>query len=244
MKSFLSKPIRNLFPIFVIAVATLGQIMAEEPKPPAEWVAWANWAEKQSPISDESGHGPDIGSDEWATALDRRLGITDKDGHGPDLKSEEWKSAAERKLIIEAASPPADAADSGEKRKRLSSHDTEARFLGIKDHRCMGLTALCPDRCGHSGKLARFEILKYISFRKSGEYGDPKQKEFVILIEDNEGNPKVSEKTLEAIRALKSGEEVRLKWNHDYVTREGSSFPERHITEVSPHEKPPLLESE
>ena len=32
------------------------------------------------------------------------------------------------------------------KRETLASHETRAEFLGIEDHVCRGLTALCPDR--------------------------------------------------------------------------------------------------
>jgi hypothetical protein len=93
----------------------------------------------------------------------------------------------------------------------------------------MGLTSLCPDRCGHSGKLASFGILKYEQYEKPGEYGDPKQEEFQFLIEDNMGNRKVPDEIRTATLSLKEGEKVRLKWNHDYVTKNGASFPERTV---------------
>jgi len=41
----------------------------------------------------------------------------------------------------------------------------------------------------------------------------------------------------DAILELKEGAKVRLKWNHDYVTREGSSSPERPITMLEKHNK-------
>lgn len=44
---------------------------------------------------------------------------------------------------------------------------------------------LCPDRCGHSGKLATFAIVKYLRYEKPGEFGDPRQEQFLVLIEDN-----------------------------------------------------------
>ena len=54
-----------------------------------------------------------------------------------------------------------------------------------------------------------------------------------MLIEDNMNNPKVSAAIRDAIAALKPGDQVHLKWNHDYVTQGGSKFPERPITEIS-----------
>ena len=120
------------------------------------------------------------------------------------------------------------------KTELLSSHDTKARFTGIADHKCMGRTALCPDRCGHSGKLATFEITEYLAYEKPGEYGDPKQETFQVLLEDNMGNLKVSAPIAKAIRALKPGDLVHLKWNHNYVTKDGASSPDRPIQLVEP----------
>lgn len=193
--------------------------------PPKAWGEWAAWVEAQKPVTDKDGHGPDIGSDEWASALGKRLKISDAAGHGPDVKSEEWRAAVEKKLA-----PPAAPKDD---RQLLSSHDTVATFEGLTDHRCMGRTSLCPDRCGESGKLATFKITKYLAYEKPGEYGDPKQDKFMLLIEDTQKNAKVAEPILKAITALKPGDTVRLKWNHDYVTREGSKSPERPIVSLT-----------
>lgn len=201
--------------LLLIALASF--TFAQEPAP-KEWSAWAAWAEKLHPVTDAQGHGPDIGSDEWANALAKRLGVIDAAGHGPDLKSDEWRAAVEKKLMPK------------EKRELLSAHDTIARFASLKDHKCMGLTSMCPDRCGHSGKLAAFEIVKYLNYEKPGEFGDPKQEQFQILIEDNMRNVKAPAEIRDAILALKPGDSVHLKWNHDYVTRNGTSSPERPIT--------------
>lgn len=193
--------------------------------PPKAWAEWAAWVEARKPVTDKDGHGPDIGSDEWANALGKRLKITDAAGHGPDVKSEEWRAAVEQKLAPPAAPR--------EQRQLLSSHDTLATFEGISDHRCMGATRLCPDRCGSSGKLATFKITRYLAYAKPGEYGDPKQDKFMVLIEDTQKNAKVAEPILKAINALKPGDIVRLKWNHDYVTRERSKSPERPIVSLT-----------
>lgn len=191
--------------------------------PPEDWNEWARWAEKQRPVTDAQGHGPDIGSDEWANALAKKLRISD----GPAIGSKEWRQAVERKLAPKAAPAPA------QQRELLSSHDTVARFAGLKEHRCRGLTSLCPDRCGESGKLATFDIVRYLDYRKPGEYGDPKQAQFLVLVEDNMGNAKVPAAILDAVHALKPGDLVRLQWNHDYVTQEGAKFPERPIRALS-----------
>lgn len=115
----------------------------------------------------------------------------------------------------------------------LSSHSTVAEFAGIKEHRCMGRTALCPDNCGDSGSLAVFKIISYIDYQKPGKYGDPKSAKFQILIEDNKGNVKIDKKIIATIKELKAGDTVTLKWNHDYVTKNSSTFPVRTIVELT-----------
>lgn len=119
-----------------------------------------------------------------------------------------------------------------EKRELLSSHSTVAKFTGIKDHTCMGKTGLCPDRCGSSGKLATFEIIEYLDYKKPGEYGDPKQTTFQVLIKDNHGVAKIPAEILAIIETLKPDTKVKLSWNHDYVTKDRSSSPERVITKL------------
>ncbi len=193
---------------------------------------WAKRIEKIHPVTDAAGHGPDIGSPEWSGAVDKKLRITDAAGHGPDLGSMEWRRAVEKKLRLDTAFVPE------KTRELLSAHSTVSRFEGVKDHQCLGLTALCPDRCGESGKLATFTIIKYLRYEKRGEYGDPKQEQFLVLIEDNMKNPKVSPAIRDAILALKPGDLVELDWNHDYVTQAGSKFPERPIIRISPKNSP------
>ena len=206
--------------ILLITGLTIAQEAA-----PKDWSSWAKWAEQIYPITDDQGHGPDVGSDEWANALAKRLGIIDAASHGPDLKSDEWRVAVEKKIKPQ------------EQRELLSAHETTARFTGLKEHTCMGSTSLCPDRCGESGKLATFEIIEYIKYEKPGEYGDPKQERFQILIEDNQKNLRVPAGIHAAILGLKSGDTVHMKWNHDYVTRGGSKSPERVIALLEKKEK-------
>ena len=114
----------------------------------------------------------------------------------------------------------------------LSSHMTIARFDGLKDHKCMGLTTLCPDRCGDSGKLAIFTIDKYVKYQKPGEYGDPEQKQYMIMYENTLGKSELTPEDKELISTLNPGDPVLLCWNHNYITDEesGSSYPERPLT--------------
>lgn len=139
---------------------------------------------------------------------------------------------------IRADDKPADAPkpEGAETRKLLSEHHTVAKFTGIQFHRCLGLTALCPDNCGHSGDFASFEIVAYLSYTKAGEYGDPQATTFMFQVDDNHKTLKVSKELAGIARGLQAGDTVLLDWRHDYVTRKeaggSSSFPERPITKL------------
>ena len=126
----------------------------------------------------------------------------------------------------------ADTAPAGSKRELLSSHQTVAQFEGITEHKCLGKTSQCPDRCGSSGDLATFKIVKYLAYEKPGQYGDAKQTKFSFLVQDNMKNVKVPAAIKEAVESLKPGDYVRLNWRHDYVTGGGSSSPERPIESI------------
>ena len=119
-----------------------------------------------------------------------------------------------------------------EKRQLLAIHETLAVFDGLEYRLCRGRTSLCPEKCGHSGEFARFTIKKYLKYEKPGEYGDPEQKDFLVQVSDFHKKPKGDPKLLAAVKGLKAGDHVLLSWRHDYVTREGASFPERPITKL------------
>jgi hypothetical protein len=144
--------------------------------------------------------------------------------------------SAARTLILAAlavlglTSGPVRGAEDG--RKTLSEHDTVAVFDGTRARQCMGLTTLCPNDCGHSGTMASFTIKGYVRYVKDGEYGDPKTNRFMFLVEDNKKNLKVSKEIADTVTSLKPGDLVCLKWKHDYVTKDRSSFPERPITQI------------
>ena len=119
-----------------------------------------------------------------------------------------------------------------EQREMLSEHETVAEFQGLKDRKCMGKTSLCPDRCGHSGQLAEFKIVKYLAYKKPGQYGDPRQDRYMFLVQNNLGKKFVTEEQEGVLKALKVGDLVLFSYRHDYVTRDGSKFPERVVTKL------------
>jgi hypothetical protein len=121
-----------------------------------------------------------------------------------------------------------------DKREMLSKHQTVAQFTGISYHQCRGLTSLCPDKCGESGDLASFHILKYLAYEKPGQYGDEQQKDYQFLVQDNMKKRKVSPELKAKIDGLQPNAYVLLDWQHDYVTKGGSKFPERIVIQLKP----------
>lgn len=120
----------------------------------------------------------------------------------------------------------------GEKHELLAEQETVAEFRGLEYQQCRGRTALCPDKCGHSGNFARFRILKYLVYKRPGKYGDPQKEEFMTQVDDNLGQLKLPEEQVKLLRELKPADEVRLGWRHDYVTQDGASRPERPLTGI------------
>jgi hypothetical protein len=119
-----------------------------------------------------------------------------------------------------------------EKREQLAHHATLAVLRKVEFRECRGLTSLCPKECGHSGMFADFAIKKYLRYEKLGEFGDPKQTNFLIQVSDFDKRPKGDPATLKTIQSLKEGDFVLLTWNHDYVTKKGSSSPERPLVKL------------
>lgn len=114
----------------------------------------------------------------------------------------------------------------------LSRHETVAEFQGTKHHKCVGLTSLCPEKCGHSGTLATFKIVNYLTYEKLGKYGDPKCDEFAFLVEDNMKHAMVPAEIRAAVNALKQGDIVLLSWSHNYVTVSGNPGPQQPISRL------------
>lgn len=129
--------------------------------------------------------------------------------------------------------PASDAADTPkEKRELLARHETLAVFEGVNYRLCRGLTSRCPKACGDSGEFASFGIKKYLKYEQPGQYGDPEQETFLVQVSDYDKGPKGDPRILETVKSLKKGDHVLLSWHHDYVTKEGSSFPERPLVKL------------
>lgn len=143
--------------------------------------------------------------------------------------------------ILGSVTATASAAEApAEKREVLAEHETIAVFAGLQYRKCMGMTTQCPEECGDSGEFAVFNIFKYTRYQQNGKYGG-KQKVYLIQVSDFHRKPKGDPKILELVRGFKPGDYVQLFWRHDYVTRDGASFPQRPIVKL---EKLPADEAE
>ena len=119
----------------------------------------------------------------------------------------------------------------------LSTHQTLARFEGVEDVPCRHMTSLCPDRCDHGGKYAKFTIVEYTAYDLAGKYGDPKQTSFLVRVAHKDGSPDTAtpEPLRRVIAELSVGQVVGLDWAHVYVTdpETGSKWPERIVTKLA-----------
>lgn len=113
-------------------------------------------------------------------------------------------------------------------RELLSFHDAIATYEGSKINKCRHMTALCPDKCGHTKTVATFKVVKYNKYEKKGEYGDPKADMFITAIED------MPKEFVDKLEKMKKGDVVRIVWKHEYVKDNGNMYPERTLQELTP----------
>jgi hypothetical protein len=134
---------------------------------------------------------------------------------------------------IVAAAEGARSPDKKPKLDTLAVHRTIARFEGAPYRLCRGLTAMCPDRCGHSGEFATFTIVEYLKYEKPGKYGDPRQTQFSFQVSGFDRKPKGDPKLRTIVSGLKKGDLVLLGWDHLYgEVKPGLTSPVRPVVEL------------
>lgn len=114
----------------------------------------------------------------------------------------------------------------------LATHQAIAEFVGTQHFPCRHMTSLCPDKCTHAHDAAVFNIVEYEIYEKPGKYGDEKQSIYRVRLDNNGPTDKQEPELLAAIKELIPGQRVRLRWDHIYVTQNGSKFPERPLRSV------------
>ena len=103
-----------------------------------------------------------------------------------------------------------------------------ATFMGASERPCLHRTALCPDRCAHATTTFAFRLETCEAIRGA----DSANAKWVTPLKAGDehcvGLADLGEHA-EAARRLEVGQRVALQWRHEYVTREGASFPERPV---------------
>ncbi|MCT4665217.1 MAG: hypothetical protein N4A45_08310 [Flavobacteriales bacterium] len=97
-------------------------------------------------------------------------------------------------------------------------HIFDATFSKTKYHKCMGMTADCPDKCGNSGEYANFEITRYKKFDGKGEGGSQKLETYQKQISDF-NKKRFNDESVRIIESLKPGDQVEIQVNYIYDTR-------------------------
>lgn len=133
-------------------------------------------------------------------------------------------------LMSAALLPSVYASPLPEKAELLASNTVVAQYLAMEERPCMGRTALCPDRCGHALRLARFLVLSNEQYEKSGQYGDDKAEPGNLLLLDAANEvPGQSELVLQRLAELKPGQVVRIVQRHYYAEYNGVHTPIRPV---------------
>ncbi|WP_276967958.1 DUF4377 domain-containing protein [Chryseobacterium sp.] len=118
------------------------------------------------------------------------------------------------------------------KKPFTSSHLFTARYNGTDFHQCMGRTALCPDRCGESGNLAKFSIIDYKNHLINGKAGTEKLKEYAVLISDYYKKD-LNKPYVAAIKSLNKGDIVTINLDFVYDTTQPVVKTEQKIISIT-----------
>ena len=121
-------------------------------------------------------------------------------------------------LMMAAVLPSVFASPLPEKAELLASNTVVAQYVATESRPCYGRTALCPDRCGHALRVAKFRVLSNEAYDKPGKYGDDKAEAGNLLVIDAANDvPGQDESILRKLAGLKPGQVVRIKQNHYYA---------------------------
>lgn len=136
-------------------------------------------------------------------------------------------------LMLPVAFPALLASPLPEKAELLASNTVVAQYVTTELRPCHGRTALCPDRCAHAVKVARFRVLSNESYEQYGPYGDDKAAAGnLMLIDAGADVPGQPEGIIQKLAGLKPGQVVHMTQKHYYAELEGCHSPVRPITQL------------
>lgn len=120
-----------------------------------------------------------------------------------------------------------------EKAELLASNTIVAKYRDTVEQPCRFMTALCPDKCDHATRLARFEVLANENYQHPGKYGDEKlEPGELALVDVKKEIPGQSHRVAEFIDDLLPGDTVRLTICHYYVQQGQGHFPVRPVVRI------------
>jgi hypothetical protein len=114
----------------------------------------------------------------------------------------------------------------------LALHRAIAEFAGIQHFPCRHMTSLCPGKCNHAHDSAVFRIVEYELHEKPGRHGNEKQSVYHVRLDQKVEAEQQDPAVLAIIQGLTPGQKVRIHWEHIYVTKDGSKWPERPLRTI------------
>jgi hypothetical protein len=130
-----------------------------------------------------------------------------------------------------------------ENAKLLASNTVVAQYMGLMELPCRGMTADCPDKCGHGTKVARFRVVRNEAYSKSGKYGDDKiEPASILMVDVKNPTPGQDDAALGAfVSTLTQGDKVRLTQAHYYGLVGSAMTPFRPVTKVEKLDSAPAV---
>lgn len=122
-----------------------------------------------------------------------------------------------------------------QKKPFTSTHIFNAIYDGTKFHKCLGMTANCPEKCGSSGNMATFKVTNYKEFLVNGQAGNEKLTEYSVLISDYYQKD-LDKPYVPVIKSLKKGEEVIIHLEFVYDTTQSTVSTVENLISITPND--------
>ena len=130
--------------------------------------------------------------------------------------------------------PGLQASPMSENAQVLASNSFEAAYLGLMELPCRGMTADCPDKCGHATKVARFRVIRNVDYAQNSEYGDEKVAPgSIVMVDVKKPTPGQDDAAIfELIDKLELGNKVIMPQEHCYGEIGNLMTPFRPVTKL------------
>ena len=137
-------------------------------------------------------------------------------------------------LLTLLAIPVLQASPMPENAQVLASNSFEAAYLGLMELPCRGMTADCPDKCGHATKVARFRVIRNVDYAQNSEYGDEKVAPgSIVMVDVKKPTPGQDDAAIfELIDKLEHGNKVIMTQEHCYGEIGNLMTPFRPVTKL------------